>query len=236
MIAIRQADTRGRNNWSWLDSWHTFSFGRYIDRAHTHFRSLRVINDDIVAPGKGFEPHPHEDMEIVSYVVSGSLAHKDWMGAGGTHAHESGPGSVQVMTAGTGVTHSEFNPSPTEPVHLFQIWLFPDRKGHTPAYAQRDFPESEKRNKLALLVSSDRGGAPLTIHQDAKIFATLLSPGAKVSHTLAPGRAAYVQVVKGAITLNGHSLARGDGAAIEDESALTLEGKEDADVLLFDLA
>lgn len=236
MIRIREANTRGRTKWGWLDSWHSFSFGRYIDRANTNFRTLRVINDDFVAGGGGFEPHPHEDMEIISYIVNGRLAHKDWMGDDGTHAHESGAGSVQVMSAGTGVTHSEFNPSKTEAMRLLQIWIFPDKEGHKPSYAQRDIPESEKRDKLALLVSGQSGGAPLTIHQDANLYATLLSPGKSVSHKLASGRGAYVQVVNGSIDVNGHELKTGDGASIENEGEITLTGKQPSEVLLFDLA
>ncbi|MBS0190130.1 MAG: pirin family protein [Phycisphaerales bacterium] len=236
MITIRDAATRGHNKWSWLDTWHTFSFGRYIDREHVQFRTLRVLNDDKVDAGKGFEPHPHENMEIISYVVSGRLAHKDWMGQAGTHEHESGAGSVQVMSAGTGVTHSEFNPSPTEQVHLYQIWIFPDREGHKPRYAQRDIPETEKRNKLALLVSGENDAAPLKIHQDARFYATLLSPGHSVSHRLDNGRGAYVQVVRGHVELNGHALRTGDGAAVERESDLVLSAKEESEVLLFDLA
>ncbi|MBX3379836.1 MAG: pirin family protein [Phycisphaeraceae bacterium] len=235
MIRIRDAATRGHTKWSWLDSWHSFSFGRYIDRANTHFRTLRVINDDFVAGGGGFEPHPHENMEIISYIVSGRLAHKDWMGDEKSHAHESGAGSVQVMSAGTGVTHSEFNPSKTEAMRLLQIWIFPDKEGHAPSYAQRDVPEAEKRDKLALLVSSETGGAGLKIHQDASLFATLLSPGKSVSHALAPGRGAYVQVVDGTIELNGHEMKTGDGAAVEDERSITLTGKSLSEVLLFDL-
>lgn len=236
MIRIRDGQTRGRTKWGWLDSWHTFSFGRYIDRAHTHFRALRVINDDYVAGGGGFEPHPHEDMEIISYIVDGRLAHKDWMGEEGTHSHESGAGSVQVMSAGTGVTHSEFNPSKTEAMRLLQIWIFPDKEGHKPSYAQRDIPAAEKRDKLALLVSGASGGAQLTIQQDASIFATVLSAGKSVSHRLAPGRGGFVQVVNGAIELNGHEMKTGDSAAIEDERVVTLTAKEESEALLFDLA
>ncbi|MBL8886920.1 MAG: pirin family protein [Phycisphaerales bacterium] len=236
MIKIRDAQTRGRTKWGWLDSWHTFSFGRYIDRANTQFRSLRVINDDFVAGGGGFEPHPHEDMEIISYIVNGRLAHKDWMGDDGTHAHEGGAGSVQVMTAGTGVTHSEFNPSKTEAMRLLQIWILPDKEGHKPAYGQRDVPQEEKRDKLALLVSGQLGDAALKINQDAQMFATVLSPGKSVSHRLAPGRGAYVQVVDGSIELNGHEMKAGDGAAIEDERSVTLTAKAPSEVLLFDLA
>ncbi len=232
MIAIRPAQSRGHTKWSWLDSYHTFSFGRYIDRDHTSFRSLRVINDDIVAPGQGFEEHPHADMEIISYVASGRLAHKDSTG----HAHENGPGGVQVMSAGTGVTHSEFNPSDTEPVRLLQIWILPDRKGHTPAYAQRDFPPSQRQDKLALLVSGPGKGAPLTIHQDALVYASLLSTGKSIRHAIADGRAAYLQMVRGSIDLNGHALRAGDGAAVEAQPALTLTARSDAEFLLFDLS
>ncbi|MBN8598691.1 MAG: pirin family protein [Planctomycetes bacterium] len=236
MIKIRDAKTRGRTKWGWLDSWHSFSFGRYIDRANTHFRTLRVINDDYVAGGGGFEPHPHEDMEIISYIVDGRLAHKDWMGDAGTHAHESGAGSVQVMSAGTGVTHSEFNPSKTEAMRLLQIWIFPDKEGHKPSYAQRDIAPEEKRDKLALLVSGQGGSAHLKINQDANVYATALSPGKSVSHKLAPGRGAFVQVVGGKIDLNGNEMQTGDGAAIEDERIVTLTAKDESEVLLFDLA
>lgn len=239
MITFRNADTRGRTNWSWLDSRHTFSFGRYIDRAHTNFRSLRVINDDRVDAGRGFEPHQHHDMEIISYVVEGRLAHKDEMADGTRHAHESGPGSVQVMSAGRGVTHSEFNPDAARPVRFIQIWIIPDREGRDPAYAQRDFPREERLNRLVQIVGPRSGSTDsgtLRINRDASIYSAILEPGREVSHAIAPGRGVYLQVVSGSITLGGRTLHEGDGAAIENETSITLAGVREADVLLFDLA
>ena len=232
MIQIRKSDERGHANHGWLDTRFTFSFADYYDPKHVQFRTLRVMNDDRVAGGGGFPTHPHRDMEIVTYVLEGALAHQDSMGNGSTIR----PGDVQYMSAGTGVAHSEFNASPTEPVHLYQIWMFPDKNGHQPRYDQRNFSEAEKRGKLRLLVSPDGRDGSLEIRQDNELYATVLKPGEGVKHELNPERHAYVQVVRGSVKLNGQALEAGDGAAISGEKSLQLTGIEDAEVLLFDLA
>lgn len=233
MITIRKGTERGVTNFgNWLDSRHTFSFGDYQDPAHHQFRALRVINDDRVAPGGGFPTHPHRDMEILTCVLSGQLEHRDSMGNGEViHA-----GEWQAMTAGTGITHSEFNPSRQEPVHLLQIWLFPDRRGHTPGYQQRVFTDADKLGKWALVASPDGEDASLVIHQDARVYQAKLTAGQTVTHHLKPGRAAYLHIATGAVTVNGRKLAAGDGAAIEGEEAVTVAGDEPGEVLLFDLA
>ena len=232
MINIRKSEERGHANHGWLDTRFTFSFADYYDPKHVQFRTLRVMNDDRVAGGGGFPTHPHRDMEIVTYVLEGALAHKDSMGNGSTIR----PGDVQYMSAGTGVAHSEFNASPTEPVHLYQIWMFPDKNGHQPRYDQRNFSEAEKRGKLRLLVSPDGRDGSVEIRQDNELYATVLKPGEGVKHELNPERHAYVQVVRGSVKLNGQALEAGDGAAISGEKSLQLTGIEDAEVLLFDLA
>jgi redox-sensitive bicupin YhaK (pirin superfamily) len=232
MIEIRKSDERGHANHGWLDTRFTFSFADYYDPKHVQFRTLRVMNDDRVAGGGGFPTHPHRDMEIVTYVLEGALAHKDSMGNGSTIR----PGDVQYMSAGTGVAHSEFNASPTEPVHLYQIWMFPDRNGHRPRYDQRNFSEQEKRGRLRLLVSPDGRDGSVEIRQDNELYATVLKPGESVRHELKPERHAYVQVARGSVELNGHALEVGDGAAISGEKALELTGINQAEVLLFDLA
>ena len=232
MIAIRPAASRGRTQIGWLDSWHSFSFGEYYDPSNRGFRSLRVINDDRVASGQGFDTHPHRDMEIVTYVLSGALAHRDSLGTGSTIV----PGDVQRMTAGTGIQHSEFNPSPTEPVHLLQIWLLPERRGLEPSYEQRNFPAAERSGQLRLIASHDGREGSVTVHQDVSLYATQLAAGQTMSHALAPGRFAWVQVARGGVTLNGQKLEAGDAAAIADETQLTLVGTNDAEVLVFDLA
>jgi redox-sensitive bicupin YhaK (pirin superfamily) len=231
MIEIRKAQDRGHANHGWLDTWHTFSFADYQDPAHDHFRALRVMNEDRVAPGRGFGTHPHRDMEIVTYVLEGALEHKDSMGNGEVLR----PGEFQRMSAGTGITHSEFNPSPTEPVHLYQIWLFPERKGITPSYDQQRFPEEERHNRLQLVASRDAGEGSLLIHQDARIYLATLDAGRGVTHDLAPGRHAWLQVLRGAVTLNGQPLQTSDGAAVSDESALNVVATAGAEIMLFDL-
>jgi redox-sensitive bicupin YhaK (pirin superfamily) len=191
MIRVRRASERGHFDHGWLDTFHTFSFARYYDPGHMGFRSLRVINEDRVAPGRGFGTHPHEDMEIVTYVLSGALAHRDSLGTGSTIR----PGELQRMTAGTGITHSEFNPSDAEPVHLYQIWLLPEREGLEPSYEQRAFPEDERRNRLRLVASPDGQDGSLSIRQDARLYLATLDGGREASHELAPGRHAWVQVL-----------------------------------------
>ena len=232
MIRVRSADERGQTALDWLDSRHSFSFNDYYDPAHMGFRTLRVINDDKVAPGAGFGRHPHRDMEILTYVICGALEHRDSLGSGEVLR----PGEVQRMTAGTGIAHSEFNPSPTEPVHLLQIWLLPERRGLTPGYEQKPFPEAERRGRWRLVASRDGRDGSVTIHQDADVYATLLEPGESVRHELRPGRHAWVQVARGSAALNGRPLGAGDGAAVSDESALTVAATEPAELLLFDLA
>lgn len=232
MINVRKADQRGHAHHGWLEAYHTFSFAGYVDRDHVHFRSLRVMNEDRVAPGQGFGTHPHNDMEIVTYVLEGALEHKDSMGNGEVLR----PGEFQRMTAGTGITHSEFNPSADEPVHLYQIWLFPDRKGHTPSYEQKRFPDEQLSNRLRVVASPDAEDGSLLIHQDAKIFLSKLETGAVVEHPLAESRHAWLQVLRGSVTLNGQPLATSDGAAVSDERMLKIEADENAEIMLFDLA
>ena len=232
MIRIHKSSDRGHANHGWLDSRFSFSFAEYYDPAHTHFRTLRVMNDDRIAGGGGFPTHPHRDMEIVTYVLEGALAHKDSMGNGSVIR----PGDVQYMSAGTGVAHSEFNASDQETVHLYQIWMFPDRQNYVPAYDQKHFSEADKRGKLCLVVSPDGRDGSVKIRQDNELYASVLSPGQSVSHELKPGRHAYVQVARGTVKLNGQELQTGDGAAISEENLLALTCVTDAEVLLFDLA
>jgi quercetin 2,3-dioxygenase len=231
MIRIRRAEDRGHAQHGWLDSQHTFSFADYYDPAQMGFRALRVINEDRVQPGAGFGTHPHKDMEILSYVLEGGLAHKDSLGTGSTIR----PGDVQRMSAGTGVTHSEFNASSTDPVHFFQIWLLPERKGITPSYEQRHFDPSQRQGRLQLVASQDGRDGSLTVHQDVSVYDGLLESGERADFSLAPGRHAWVQVTRGTVTLNGETLKAGDGAAVSEESKLRLEGGQGGEVLLFDL-
>ena len=231
MIKRRPADERGGGDHGWLKTCHTFSFNDYHDPAHMGFRVLRVINEDWVQPGQGFGMHGHRDMEIVTYVLEGQLEHKDSMG----HGEALRPGEFQRMTAGTGVRHSEFNPSPTELVHLYQIWLLPDKAGHVPSYEQKKFPEADRAGKLRLVASPDGRDGSLTIHQNAEIRLASLGTGAEVAHTLRPGRHAWLQVLRGAVELNGIPLSKGDGAAVSEELSLKVTGIQSAEVMLFDL-
>jgi redox-sensitive bicupin YhaK (pirin superfamily) len=232
MITIRRSDERGRANHGWLDTRFSFSFADYFDPEHVQFRTLRVMNDDRVAGGGGFPMHPHRDMEIVTYVLEGALEHRDSMGNGSVIK----PGDIQYMSAGTGVTHSEFNASKTNPVHLYQIWMMPEQRGLKPAYDQKNFTEAEKRGKLRLIASPDGREGSVKIRQDNELYATVLSEGDSVKHALKPDRHAYVQVARGSVELNGKPLDTGDGAAISAEKAVELTGVKDAEVLLFDLA
>ncbi|QDU25358.1 Quercetin 2,3-dioxygenase [Anatilimnocola aggregata] len=232
MFAVRKAADRGHADHGWLNTYHTFSFSSYRDPRHMNFRALRVMNEDWVAAGQGFGTHPHRDMEIVTYVLEGALEHKDSMGNGEVLR----PGEFQRMTAGTGITHSEFNPSTSEPVHLYQIWLFPEANGLTPSYEQKRFADEERHNRLRLVASRDAAEGSLLIHQDAKIYLASLDQGQSVTHSLASGRHAWLQVLRGSVTLNGQALATSDGAAISDETSLTIEATNNAEVMLFDLA
>jgi redox-sensitive bicupin YhaK (pirin superfamily) len=233
MITLRPAQERGSAYFGWLDSRHTFSFGEYYDPNHMGFADLRVINEDKVTPGEGFSTHGHRDMEIISYVLEGALEHKDSLGTGSIIR----PGDVQRMSAGTGIRHSEYNASKTEPVHFLQIWILPEQKGMTPGYEQKTFTDDEKRGQLRLLGSRDGRDGSITIHQDVNLYATLLQDGEAANHALAEGRAIWLQVVRGAVQLNGQPLTAGDGAAMTQESQITLQGASDnAEVLLFDMA
>ena len=232
MIRIRRAAERGHFNHGWLDTFHTFSFGDYFDPAHNNFRSLRVMNEDRVSPGQGFGMHGHRDMEIVTYVLSGALQHKDSLGNGETLR----PGEFQRMSAGTGIRHSEFNPSATEPVHLYQIWLTPRQLGLQPGYEQKAFAESERLNRFRLVASPDGVDGSLTIQQDARVFLATLSHVESISHEMAPERHAWLQVLRGRVMLNGLSLEASDGAAVSDEPLLLIVAAEPAELMLFELA
>jgi redox-sensitive bicupin YhaK (pirin superfamily) len=231
MIQVRRAEERGRTDWGWLDSRHTFSFGDYYDDAHMGFRSLRVINDDRVKGGAGFGTHGHRDMEILSYVLDGALAHKDSSGGGGVIR----PGEIQFMRAGTGVTHSEHNHSPAEPVHFLQIWIVPDAGGLKPAYGQKKFDQQAAARGFVLLASPDGRDDTIRIHQDVDLWITLLDAGERRAFSLRPGRHAWVHVARGAVSLNGTGLGEGDGAGVSAETGLEFLGQEPAEVLLFDL-
>lgn len=229
-IDIRKSDARGRANHGWLDTRHTFSFADYFDRAHMGFGPLRVINEDRVAPARGFGTHPHRDMEIVSYVVDGALAHRDTLGTGSVIR----PGEVQLMSAGSGIFHSEMNPSPDEKVHFLQIWIVPEKRGGRPRYAQKAFPRDAKR-PLQLVVSPDGAEGSLVIGQDARIYRALLDEGEAVSHPVERGRRAWIQLVRGRLALGGEVLEAGDGAAISGADALPLEALSEVEALVFDL-
>lgn len=232
MIKIRKAEARGHFDFGWLNTYHTFSFGDYYDPSHMAFRSLRVINEDVVAPGRGFPTHGHRDMEIVTYIISGALEHRDSMGSGSIIRR----GDAQRMSAGTGVRHSEANPSKDEPVHLLQIWIMPEREGQQPEYEEKKFTDEEKRNRLRLIVSTDGDDGTVRIHQDARIYAGVLDEGKSVNHEIAPGRHAWLQVAGGAVELNGAPLKHGDGAAVSQEDQLSISAREPSELLLFDLA
>jgi redox-sensitive bicupin YhaK (pirin superfamily) len=230
-LTIRRSEERGKADFGWLDSRHTFSFGHYYDPTQMGFGPLRVINEDRVAPGGGFPTHPHSDMEILSYVIDGGLEHRDSLGTGSVIR----PGDVQRMSAGTGVRHSEFNASKTEPVHFLQIWIIPEKRGIAPGYEQKTFPADEKRGRLKLIGSRDGREGSVTIHQDIALYASLLKPGEAVAHEVAAGRGAWVQVARGKVLIDGREANAGDGFAIEGPARVGVEGAESAEVLLFDL-
>jgi redox-sensitive bicupin YhaK (pirin superfamily) len=231
MITLRRAVARGHANHGWLDTWHSFSFDSYYDPQHSTFGPLRVLNEDVVAPGAGFPPHPHRDMEIITLVLGGAVAHQDSSGGAGiTRA-----GDVQVMTAGTGVVHSEYNPSDSEPLHLLQIWIMPDARGHTPRYDQKAFPRTARQNRLLAVAAGHHDNGALTIHQDATLYLAALDAGRAVTHAIAPGRRAYLFLPQGAVTVNGQQLGPSDAAAIEGESSLELKATVPSELLLIDL-
>ena len=232
MITIRKSEERGHFDFGWLDTYHTFSFDQYFDPAHSHFRSLRVINEDRVAAGHGFPTHSHRDMEIITYILSGSLEHRDSMGNGSVIR----PGDVQRMSAGTGVSHSEFNPSQSEACHLLQIWIMPKLRNLMPSYEQKFFAEDERRGKLCLIAADDGRDGAVTIHQDARVYASLPDAGQSITHQLDEGRSAWLQVARGSLSLNGQNLNHGDGAAISSENQLTISAAGTSEFLLFDLA
>jgi redox-sensitive bicupin YhaK (pirin superfamily) len=232
MITVRPSAERGTDNLGWLDSRHTFSFGHYYDAKHMGFGPLRVINEDRVRPGAGFDTHGHRDMEIISYVLEGALEHKDSIGTGSVIR----PGDIQVMSAGTGIRHSEFNHSQTEPVHFLQIWVLPDREGLSPRYDQKTFGKSEKSGRLRLVGSPDGRDGSILIHQDVAIYDVVLGSANSVKHQLKPGRKSWVQVVRGSVDVNGKAASAGDGVALVDEAGLTITAREDnSEILVFDL-
>jgi quercetin 2,3-dioxygenase len=232
MIAIRRSEERGHARRGWLDSRHTFSFAEYYDPRHMAFRTLRVINEDRIAPGGGFGMHPHRDMEIVTWVLEGALEHRDSLG----NSSVIRPGELQRMTAGTGIAHSEFNHSAEEPVHLLQIWILPEREGLAPGYEQRAFPEAGRRGRLQLVAAPDGRDGAVTIRQDAEIYLADLAAGEAAAHLLRPGRHAWLQVLRGEVRLNGPPLAAGDAAAVSEEARLEMAAEGDAGIMLFDLA
>ena len=232
MISIRHAEDRGVANFGWLDSRHSFSFGHYYDPDHMGFGPLRVINEDKVLGGQGFDTHGHENMEIISYVLSGALEHKDSIGTGSVIR----PGDVQRMSAGTGIRHSEFNHSETDPVHFLQIWILPERQGLEPDYEEKSFSEDERSGALRLLAARDGRGGALSINQDVDLYGALMGDGESLTHALRNGRKAWIQVARGSVMLNGEQLYPGDGAAVSDETRLDLTATSDAEILLFDMA
>ena len=231
MITFRDRMARGRSRTGWLDSRHSFSFADYHDPMQMGFRALRVINEDRVIPGAGFPAHRHQDMDIVTYVLSGALEHKDSLGNGTVIR----PGEVQRMSAGSGIVHSEFNPSPTEPAHFLQIWIIPEHRGLPPSYEQKAFPVGERQGKLRLVAAPDGTDGALTLHEDARLFVANLAAGERVAHGIAPGRGVWLQVARGIVALDGTEMREGDGAAVESASTIAIEADTDAEFLLFDL-
>lgn len=232
MITVRKSNERGHANHGWLDTHHTFSFGQYLDPNHMGYRTLRVINDDVIAPGKGFGTHGHDNMEIVTYVVEGALEHKDSMGNGSTIP----AGSFQRITAGAGITHSEFNPSPDDDTHLYQIWILPGEQGLDPSYEEWQPAADRATNEFHAVATPDGRNGSMTIHQDASIHLADINAGSKAVYDLTAGRSAWVQVVTGAVRIGDHELGSGDGAAVEDEERITIKAIENSQVMLFDLA
>jgi redox-sensitive bicupin YhaK (pirin superfamily) len=232
MLTLRKSDERGHFNHGWLNTYHSFSFASYYERSHMGYRALRVINEDRVQPGRGFAAHDHADMEIITYILEGALEHKDSMGNGSVIRR----GDVQRMSAGTGITHSEFNPSPKEAVHLLQIWIFPEKDGLKPEYEQKTFSDDDKLGRLRLIASRYGRDGSVAIHQDVDLYASILEDGAAVSHEIAPGRFAWLQATAGQLKLNGQVLKTGDGAALNDETRLAISAHERSEFLLFDLA
>ncbi|HWN11434.1 MAG TPA: pirin family protein [Pyrinomonadaceae bacterium] len=232
MIKVRKANERGHFDFGWLDTYHTFSFGDYYDPSHMAFRSLRVINEDVVAPGRGFPRHGHRDMEIFTYILQGALQHRDSMGNGSVIR----PGDVQRMSAGTGVTHSEANASSDEPVHLLQIWILPAQEGIEPDYEEKKFPTEDKRNRLRLIISPAGDDGAVKINQDARVYASVLDQHQEVVQQLERGRHAWVQVAAGSVAVNDIELNQGDGAAVSEESSLKIAARNQSEILLFDLA
>ena len=232
MFQVRKAQERGHFNHGWLDTYHTFSFGEYYDPNYEQFRALRVMNEDVVAPAMGFGMHGHRDMEILTFILSGSLEHRDSLGNGSALT----PGKVQRMSAGSGIRHSEANPSKTEPVHLYQIWLLPTERGIAPGYEEQVFPQEGRRNRWQLVASPDRAEGSMTIHQDARVYQAELEKDVELSQEIPAGRHAWLQVMQGSVEVNGVNLKAGDGVAVSEESRLTVKAEESAAVLLFDLA
>ncbi len=232
MITIRHADERGQADHGWLNTNFTFSFAHYHDPDHMGFRSLRVLNDDVIGPAGGFPTHGHDNMEIVTYVIEGALEHRDSMGTGSVLR----PGDVQRMSAGTGITHSEFNHSKSESLRLIQVWLLPEERGITPEYEEKSFSDDAKRNQLCLMVSADGRNGSMRIHQDASIYSSIIEEGAEIIHSITPGRHVWIQIVRGAIDMNGTLLSEGDGASLSEETVITITGRQETEFLLFDLA
>ena len=232
MIKIRRSKDRGHFNFGWLDTYHTFSFGDYYDPSFMGSGSLRVINEDVVHAGRGFPTHSHRDMEIITYILEGGLEHRDSMGNGSVIR----PGDVQRITAGTGVSHSEANPSTEDPVHLLQIWIMPQERGLKPDYEQKFFSDEQKQGRLCLIASADGRDGSVSVRQDVSVYASVLEAGQSLNYQLAPNREAWIQVARGAVTFNAENLEQGDGAAVSGESKLTVTGKDRAEILLFDMA